>query len=314
MKFSVITPSFEQAAFIERTIQSVLNQHDPDWEYVICDGGSRDQTLDILHRYGDLYPNLQWISAPDQGQTDAINKGIALTQGEIIAWINSDDIYYPGAFQAVRAIFASHPEVEVVYGQGNYIDEADQVLEPYPTHEWNYEQLLEDCFLCQPAVFFKRSLVEKWGSLDDTLQYCMDYELWLRYGQQAHFYYLPQPLAALRIYPDNKSLGKRTLCHIETNDMLRQRLGYTPDPWLLRYARVKVEQDLDLDLTHPIHDRKFPISDLNFVYKFILTALWAFGHWRKPISVPRVARMIGPKIRKWWFPPHQPSKPDLNPP
>jgi glycosyltransferase involved in cell wall biosynthesis len=304
MKFSVITPSFEQAQFIERTIQSVLSQQDPDWEYVICDGGSHDQTLDILQTYGDRHANIRWISEPDRGQTDALNKGLALTQGEVIAWINSDDIYYPGAFKAVREIFATHPELEVVYGQGDYIDEQDQRLEPYPTHDWSYEKLLEDCFLCQPAVFFKRSLVEKWGPLADALQYCMDYELWLRYGQHTRFYYLPQPLAALRIYTANKSLGKRTLCHAETNNMLRQRLGYTPDPWLLRYARVKVEADLDLDLTHPIHDRTFPIGDLTFVSKFILTALWAFWHWRKPISVSRVMRMIAPKIRKWWLTPH----------
>jgi glycosyltransferase involved in cell wall biosynthesis len=303
MKLSVITPSFGQGQFIERTIQSVLAQNDPDWEYVICDGGSTDQTLEILRDYGDHYPNLNWISEPDRGQADAINKGIAMTSGEIIAWINSDDIYYPAAFAAVRAVFMAHPEVQVIYGQADYIDEQDRVLEPYPTGGWNYQKLLENCYLCQPTVFFKRSLVEACGNLNQQLHYCLDYELWLRFGQQTNFYYLPQTLAGFRLYQDNKTLGQRTQSHVEAIDMIKSFLGYTPDSWLLRYARVKVEEDLSLDLTQPIHNRKFPITDLGFVSKFILTAIWAFWHWRKPVSPLRVANMLLPKAANWWLSP-----------
>lgn len=288
LRFSVITPSFCQGRFIERTIQSVLAQKSSDIEidYVVCDAGSLDETLEILK----LYENkIRWVSEPDKGQADAVNKGIGMTTGDIIAWINSDDIYYPGAFEAARAVFEAHPDVLAVYGDADHIDEQDQVLEAYPTEAWNYEQLIETCFLCQPAVFFRRTLVEKLGGLDASLKYCMDYELWLRWGKHISFYYLPQTLAGSRLYKDNKTLGQRIAVHYEINEMFRHKFGNVPDKWIFGYAHVKVEETLHLDRTDIC-------QNLKFVNRLAYNSLGAFWHWNHWISI----KALG-KIGFWWF-------------
>ncbi|MEM7725900.1 MAG: glycosyltransferase family 2 protein [Cyanobacteria bacterium P01_A01_bin.45] len=243
MKFSVITPSYRQGRFIERTINSVLSQNidgiESDMEYCICDGGSDDETVEILKRYDK---QINWVSEPDKGQTDAVNKGISKTTGEIIAWINSDDIYYPGTFKAVEEVFTANPEVEIIYGNANWIDENDQVIETFPTKSWDYQRLRQDCYICQPAVFFKRDLVEKFGNLDASLNYCMDYELWLRYGKDIEFYHLPRKLAGSRMYASNKTLGQKLPAHQEICTMLQKKFGRIPDNWLLGYCLIKVDE------------------------------------------------------------------------
>jgi len=233
---SIITPSLNQGDFIERAIRSVLNQDIRGLEYIVMDGSSIDKTIDILRRFEG---RLDWISEKDDGQADAVNKGIKETKGEIIGWLNSDDIYYPGSLQTVLSFFDKHPSVDVIYGDGNHIDSEDRVIERYPTKPWNFEQLKTSCFLCQPAVFFRRRVVERFGLLDKDLKYCLDYEYWLRLATRgARFAYIQQTLAATRLHPVSKTLGMRMKVINETMGMLHQRLGCVPDEWLLSYARV----------------------------------------------------------------------------
>ncbi|MDZ7994955.1 MAG: glycosyltransferase family 2 protein [Nostoc sp. EfeVER01] len=287
LKFSVITPSFGQGCFIERTIQSVLSQQlaDTEMEYVICDGASTDGTVEILKNY-DKY--IKWVSEPDKGQADAVNKGIAMTTGDIIAWINSDDIYYPGTFQAIKEIFESYPNIEAIYGDADHIDEQDRVIEAYPTEAWNYQRLIETCFLCQPSVFFRRSLVKKYGDLNDSLKYCMDYELWLRYAKNTPFHYIPRKLSGSRLYKTNKTLGQRIAVHYEINNMMHSKFGNVPDKWIFAYAHVKIEENWKLDRTKPL-------QNMIFVNAVIFNSLWSFYHWKKSISVNASVRMI------WWL-------------
>jgi glycosyltransferase involved in cell wall biosynthesis len=258
--FSVITPSYQQGRFIERTINSVLAQ-DVSLEFIVVDGGSQDNTLGILKKYRE---QLLWISEPDDGQADAINKGIKKTSGEIIAWINSDDIYYPGILRKVQAIFTNHPEVQVVYGNADWIGENDGVLKSFPTESWSYARLKESCYLCQPAVFFRRSLVESYGVLDSSLQYCMDYELWLRFGQYTDFYFLAEKLAGSRLYASNKTVGQTFVVHAEINRMLEAKLGVIPANWLLGYALVKVEKDCGISRYDRTQTYRFVVLLIQF--------------------------------------------------
>jgi len=232
MKVSIVTPSYNQAQFIQRTLESVAIQDIPDVdiEHVVFDGGSTDNTLQILKCFGQ---RVRWVSQPDNGQAHAVNQGICSTDGDILGWLNSDDIYYPNAIARVIAYFSANPKVDVVYGMANHINLEDQEFEHYPCEPWNFERLKETCFICQPAVFIRRHVIEKYGLLDESLNYCMDYEYWLRLGKAGvHMGYLEEPLAGSRLYSANKTLGSRIKVHKEINDMLQKKFGRVPDSWL----------------------------------------------------------------------------------
>jgi glycosyltransferase involved in cell wall biosynthesis len=240
VKASIVTPSYNQAEFLERTLASVAAQQGADIEHVVMDGGSTDGSVAILERF---QPSVRWVSEKDAGQADAVNKGIAATTGEVIGWINSDDVYYPGAVARAVAYLEAHPDIDVVYGMGDHIDRDDRAFEPYPTEAWSFARLKERSFICQPAAFFRRRVVARLGPLDASLRYCMDYELWLRLAQGgARFAYLEEKLAGSRLYPETKTLGSRLAVHAEINDMLKRTLGRVPRRWLVNYAYAQVRE------------------------------------------------------------------------
>lgn len=274
MKVSVVTPSLNQGRFIERTLESVAAQRVPGLDHLVMDGGSTDATIEILRRHAG---NMRWVSEPDQGQAHAVNKGIAATTGEIIGWLNSDDVYYPGAVAAVLEHFASHPEVDVVYGQADHIDAEGNPYEAYPTQPWDLERLHEGCYLCQPAVFFRRRVVERFGPLDESLHYCMDYEFWLRLGAGgAVFAHLPRKLAGSRMYQENKTLGSAVAVHREINEMLRRRTGSVSDNWLVGYAYTVTRNRLE-EGAHPVRFAR------EASVRTLLAALRWNGHIRKSL-------------------------------
>lgn len=241
MKVSVVTPSYNQGRFLARTLQSVATQTGAEIEHVVFDGGSTDESVDILARFE---PRVRWVSRKDGGQADAVNQGIEATDGDIIGWLNSDDVYYPGAIARVLEYFEKHPDVDVVYGMADHIDTDDRPFEPYPTEPWNFERLKETCFICQPALFFRRRVIEAHGFLDKSLHYCMDYEYWLRLGSAGvRFAYIEDKLAGSRLYADNKTLGARLGVHREINDMLKKLFGTVPDRWLFNYAHARAESE-----------------------------------------------------------------------
>jgi glycosyltransferase involved in cell wall biosynthesis len=235
---SIVTPSFQQGRFIERTLESVERQNQGTLagliEHIVMDGGSTDGTVEILERWSD---RIFFTTALDDGQTAAINTGMAVARGEILAYLNSDDVYRDGAIAAAVAAFENDPSADVVYGDADHIDEQDRIIAPYPTEEWSLDRLKLICYLCQPAVFFRRRALQRFGMLDPRLHYCMDYEYWLRLAMAgARFVHVPMKLAASRLHAETKTLGRPREAHAEINDMLRERLGFVPDNWLSNYA------------------------------------------------------------------------------
>lgn len=201
---TIVTPSYNQGEYIEATIRSVLDQDYPRIEYLVVDGGSSDGTLEVLSRQTS---RVRWMSEPDHGQGDAIRKGFALTQGEILAWLNADDVYLPGAVSRAVAAFQASSPVDLVYGNAEFIDRAGAVLGPCEqVQPFDLGRLINDLdFIVQPATFFRREPYAASGGLDPDLTYCLDYDLWIRMAQRGAAAFVPDVLAQVRIYPQTKT-------------------------------------------------------------------------------------------------------------
>ena len=208
-RISIVTPSFNQGAFIEDTIRSVLEQAYPDLEYIVIDGGSTDQTLDVLKKHGN---SLTWISEPDRGQAHALNKGVRLTTGEIIGYLNSDDVYEPGALLRVGQFFAAHPTASWLTGRCRTVDlDGNEIRRPITLYKnlWlksrSRRALMILNYISQPATFWRRDVLAKVGGFDESLVYAMDYDYWLRVGRHYRLWTLDDYLASFRVHPASKA-------------------------------------------------------------------------------------------------------------
>jgi glycosyltransferase involved in cell wall biosynthesis len=203
MKLSVITPSYNQGHFIERTIRSILGQEfDGELEHILIDGGSTDDTLSTLKKYQD---RIRWVSEQDNGLADAVNKGFDRATGEIIGWLNSDDLYRPGTLQRVMDYFSAHPDCMWLYGKCRIIDENDQEMYKGVTGyknlllgKYSYSRLMTENYISQPAVFFRKKLLDEAGKLRTDLRFAMDYDLWLRFGKLYPAHVIPEYISDFR--------------------------------------------------------------------------------------------------------------------
>lgn len=220
MRVSIVTPSYNQAQFLERTIQSILSQTYPDIEYIIIDGGSTDGSKAILEKYNDHLT--YWVSEKDKGQTDAINKGFAQATGDIYAWLNSDDTLEPHAVAHAVEQLNKHPEAGMVYGHGFFIDAADQKIGEFPSAQTDYQKLRQGyVHVCQQASFWRADLWKQVGPLDDSIYFAMDYDLWLRLAKEAPLVFINEHWANFRLHGDAKSVAEDDRCW---PDMLRIHL------------------------------------------------------------------------------------------
>lgn len=200
---TVVTPSFNQGEFIGETIESVLGQDYPSIEYIVIDGGSSDTTLDILRRYDG---RLQWDSGPDDGQSDAIRRGFEKAKGEIIAWLNADDLYVPGAVSRAVDALEGNPEAGFVYGRADFIDERGTLRGQHVVKEWDLDRLIaRENFVPQPAVFMRKRAHDAVGGVARDLHYVMDYDLWIRLGRAFPVMRVDDVLARIRLYSDTKT-------------------------------------------------------------------------------------------------------------
>ena len=208
---SIVTPSFNQASYLEATIRSVLDQDYPRLEYIVIDGGSTDGSLEILRRYESRLAVL--VSEPDRGQTDAINKGFALARGEILAWLNSDDTYRAGAIAEAVAYLCKHPEVGMVYGAAYYIDAAGRQVGRFRAAPTDHARLRRGVTgIPQQAMFFRSRLWRMAGPLDPTFQFAMDYDLWVRLAALTPIAYHPRDWANFRLHGSSKTLTEANRC------------------------------------------------------------------------------------------------------
>jgi glycosyltransferase involved in cell wall biosynthesis len=205
MLISIVTPSYNQARFLEETIKSVLSQDYPQLEYLIVDGGSTDGSQNLIKKYENKLA--WWVSEKDRGQTDAINKGFAHARGDILAWINSDDTYEPGALTAAVAYLQDHPEVGMVYGDCNFIDETGKVIGKFHSAQTNYRLLRQGySHIPQQTMFFRADLWKQVGPLDPSFYFAMDYDLWTRISARTEIKYVPQTWANFRLHGSGKTI------------------------------------------------------------------------------------------------------------
>jgi glycosyltransferase involved in cell wall biosynthesis len=203
LKISIITPSFNQAAFLEETIRSVLLQNYPNLEYIIIDGGSNDGSVDIIRKYEPWLS--YWVSEPDEGQGDALNKGFKICSGDIVAWLNSDDYYWPNVLNRISKVFHKDSSLGLVFGDIQIRNNFGKLSGPigFRNIPSRMLQWLEIPF--QPASFLRTSLIRQIGAIDHSFHYVLDVEILLRAMANALFYYLPAPLAVFRIHRDSKT-------------------------------------------------------------------------------------------------------------
>ena len=235
MKLSVVTPSLNQARYLDECLDSVrlaAAQAAPHVvEHIVIDGGSTDGTIELLQNRRDI----RWVSEKDRGQSHAINKGLAMAGGDILAYLCADDLYEPDAVRAVMQAFADHPAADVVYGDFYFLEGASGRKRRKSASSFRSENLRHSNPLGQPAVWWRRRIGEKFGGFDESLHYCMDHEYWLRLGMNVRWHYLPEPLAVSRLHADAKTSRQLPAMWRETARMLT-REGWRFKPWWDAFA------------------------------------------------------------------------------
>jgi glycosyltransferase involved in cell wall biosynthesis len=252
---TIVSPSFQQARFLGRTIRSVLDQRYPALQYVVQDGGSDDGSVEVIRRHEDVLA--RWASEPDDGLADAINRGFAGTSGEVMAWLNSDDVFLPGALAHVARFLARHPEVDAVYGNRILIDEAGRKTGVWvlPPHDDDALRLID--YVPQETLFWRRSLWERCGGLDAELRFAVDWDLLLRFADAgARMVRLPRFLGAFRVHEGQKTTSEHDL-FIEEGDRLRERVLGKPirHAEALRMVQPYLRRHVPLHLLHRALER-----------------------------------------------------------
>lgn len=277
-KISIITPSYGQAAYIEDTIRSVIDQGYPDLEYIIIDGGSSDGSVDIIKKYETHLT--YWVSEPDNGQTDAINKGLHKASGDIVAWLNSDDVYTAGTLMAIGKAFAADPDVSLLYGdvENFYVDGRTERI----ANHFEVEDFLSRVSIHQPGVFWRRNLHQQLGYLDESFYYLMDYDLWARFFFNCKFQHIDKVMTRFRVHDEAKTGNNPPGLYMDYRRVLSRFWNSLPDnSFKAKAIELGIYANPE-NIVYPIE--KVPNTDLlnrafdTYVFNCIVQE-YTFGNW-----------------------------------
>jgi glycosyltransferase involved in cell wall biosynthesis len=275
--FSIVVPSLNQGRFLAETLDSLLGQGYPDLEVIVVDGGSTDQTLEVLRARGAA---LRWTSENDDGQAAALRKGFARSTREWLAWLNSDDVQTSGALWAAAKAIRDHPDADVIVGRGSYVDEAGRPLRPYPTIALGpgvdvSRELFEKGYMAQPSVFFRRTAYEDAGGIDAGLRFVMDYDLWVRLAARgARFVALDQDLSGNRWHAQAKTASELLPLLAEAVKVQRRAYG--------RVSAYFVQAISD-HLYHELHSRHRG-DRYHLLYRVLyFKAVWVWLNLHRPL-------------------------------
>ena len=272
---SIVTPSYNMGRFIRQTIDSVLTQDYPHIDYIVMDGASKDDTVEILKSYGD---RLRYESKPDKGQAHAVNKGFEVSKGRIFTFLNADDTYLPGAVGTAVKSMLANPSMGVVYGEANYVQEDGTDICRYPTLPFDFETLNRCCFICQPAAFMWSDVFQTAGSLNPDLHFALDYDLWMRIAKSYPMLKIDEVLATSRMYRENKTLGKRKPVYMEIMSAAKTHYGYVPFDWVFGYSSFVLDRkDQFFDVSLP----SFPKIALSLLLGSYYNRNQMMRYWRE---------------------------------
>lgn len=270
---TVITPTLNAAAYIEATLRSVALEREYVLEHLIIDGGSEDETAAIVTRF----PHARLVDLPGSRQSGAMNYGASIAHGTFLVFLNADDVLVPGALGALLSAFTRTSDLDVAYGRAHHIDTAGSIIEPYPTQHFDASALLEHCFICQAATMIRRTSFERAGAFSNSLDFAMDYDLWLRMLPWARFTYVESVVGGARLHRSAKSVAQRSAIFREVLDVLLKRAGYVPYSWLYAFADYRLQGD------DQVFEPRRP-SRLKVLYALVL-GLWV--NRRQPIRAFR---------------------------
>jgi glycosyltransferase involved in cell wall biosynthesis len=262
MKLSIVTPSYNSAEYLTEAIESVAGQQYPDYEHVIVDGDSNDGTKDVLQSYGHL-DHLRWRSEPDEGQSDALNEGFRLADGDIIGWLNADDRYLPGCFETVARTFGQFPEIDVVYGNYRWIDADGTVMQLRRELDFDLFMLkyVDTLWIPSETLFFRRDVLEEEGTLDSDFSYAMDYEFILRLALGGYrFRHVQEFLADFRWHEASKS---SSYAGAMNRDRIRALLTHDP---VLRAVPVGLRTLVRKGLEWAARSKRYALKAWNGYY------------------------------------------------
>ena len=290
---TIVTPCLNMESYIGRTIESVLSQDYPNVEYILVDGGSTDRTAEVICDFVAKNPNrMRLIVEPDGGVAEALEKGLAIAQGQVFAYLNADDTYFPGAIRTAVNWMQSQPQLAGVYGNAYWIDDDEERIDTYPTEPFNKETLGESCYICQPACFLWTAILRKVGGFNPEYQVAFDYELWLRLARTHELLRIDALLANSRMHRSNKTLQQRTVGFEEASRALREYHGYVPFRWAHSYASFLLDQrDQFFEPLRP--------SFTKFVFSLIVGTLL---NWPSPVRFWKEWAGVmsrGAFIRRW---------------